>query len=95
MPYCPLLTSPLPINYYRSMTLDLIGLLLITAGWALQALIPVKKKALMMSQGFLILYSAGIVLIVASGLSQTIDLSTILNVVSALLALSVLFRIYK
>lgn len=77
------------------MTLDLIGLLLITAGWALQALIPVKKKTLLMSQGFLILYSAGIVLLVVSGLSQTINLSVILNIVSALLALSVLFRIYK
>lgn len=77
------------------MTLDLIGLILITAGWALQALTPVKKKSLMMSQGFLILYSAGIVLIVISGFTQAVSLSMILNVVSSLLALSVLFRIYR
>lgn len=89
------MTFPQHIDYYSSMTLELVGLLLITAGWALQALTPVKKKTLLMTQGFLILYSAGIVLIVVSGLSQTLDLTVILNILSALLALSVLFRIYK
>lgn len=76
------------------MTLDLIGILLITCGWALQALTPVKKKTATLNQGFLILYSAGIVLVVLSNISN-MDLNLIMNVITALLALSVLFKIYK
>lgn len=70
-----------------------LGLLLVAAGWFVQAFtVPATKKEFKLSRQFVLLYVIGVVMLLIDGFLNVSKFTNILNLLTLLGALIVLFR---